>query len=53
MSLYQIIRGRVWYEAMYVYFKWLFLSHPQSTFMCWPLKKKMVAGMRVMSKYWV
>lgn len=25
----------------------------QSTFICWPLKKKMVAGMRVMSKYLV
>ena len=25
----------------------------QSTLMCWPLKKKMVAGIRVMSKYLV
>ena len=26
-------------------------THPQSTFMCWPLKKKMVEGIMVMSKY--
>ena len=28
-------------------------SHPQSTLMCWALKKNIVEGIRVMSKYLV